>query len=138
MRFARWVFLVAGIYGILITTPMFFLERRIGHETAPITHPEYFYGFASLVIAWQLMFLLIAGDPKRYRPAMPIGIIEKFSFAIPVPILFAMGRVPANILVFAMIDAVLALLFGIAYVKTRPAADADPARQPRAELKTVR
>jgi hypothetical protein len=43
MKFARGVFLVAGIYGLLVLTPIYFLEARIGRETPPpITHPEYF------------------------------------------------------------------------------------------------
>src|SRR4051812_14390218 len=121
MRFARRVFLVAAIYGSVVTTPMFFLERRIGIDSPPpITHPEFYYGFASLVIAWQVMFVLVASDPIRYRPVMLVGIIEKLSFAIPVPILFAMGRVSSGILAFSMIDAAWAVLFAISYWKTQP------------------
>lgn len=29
MRFARWVFRVAGLYGILVVAPMLFMERLI-------------------------------------------------------------------------------------------------------------
>jgi hypothetical protein len=44
MRFARVVFLVAGIYGVLILTPIYFMEGKIGRETPPaVTHPEYFF-----------------------------------------------------------------------------------------------
>lgn len=44
--FARRVFLVAGIWGLLIMVPQYVLEDRIGRLTPPpITHPEYFYGF---------------------------------------------------------------------------------------------
>ena len=119
MRFAKWVFTIAGIYGIVVTTPLFFLEHRIGQDSPPITHPEYFYGFAGLVIAWQIVFLMIGRDPLRYRCLMLVGIVEKFSFVIPVPILFALGRVPPSIFGFALVDAVLAILFGMAYWKTR-------------------
>jgi len=120
MRFARWVFLLAAIYGFAVTTPMFFLERRIGIDSPPpITHPEFYYGFVLLVIAWQLMFLLVASDPIRYRPVMLVGIIEKFSFAIPVPILFAIGRVSPGIFVFSMIDAAWAVLCAMSYWKTQ-------------------
>jgi hypothetical protein len=45
MKFARLVFLVAGIYGLIVLVPQFFLERKIGTDTPPpITHAEYFYG----------------------------------------------------------------------------------------------
>lgn len=36
-------FFVAGIYGLLILSPIYFMENTIGRETPPaITHPEYF------------------------------------------------------------------------------------------------
>ena len=49
MKFARIVFLVAGIYGLLVVAPQYFLEARIGRDTPPaITHPEFFYGFVGV------------------------------------------------------------------------------------------
>ena len=59
-RFARRVYTVAGIYGLIVMLPQYFLEDRIGRDTPPpITHPEHFYGFIGVVIAWQLAFLVI-------------------------------------------------------------------------------
>ena len=41
MKFARWVFAVAGIYGVLLIAPLYFSEGRIAVEQPPaITHPE--------------------------------------------------------------------------------------------------
>jgi hypothetical protein len=52
LRFARVVFLVAGIYGILVLLPQYFLEERIGIDSPPpITHPEHFYGFVGVALA---------------------------------------------------------------------------------------
>jgi hypothetical protein len=65
MRFARWVFLIAGIYGLLVVTPQYFMEGVIARTTGPITHPEYFYGFVGVVVAFQLVFLVVARDPIR-------------------------------------------------------------------------
>jgi len=46
MTFARRVFTIAGIYGLLVVTPLYLLEDRIGRDQPPpITHPEFFYGF---------------------------------------------------------------------------------------------
>ena len=46
MKLARWIFGIAGVYGILVIAPLYFMEARIGHDDPPaITHPEYFYGF---------------------------------------------------------------------------------------------
>lgn len=119
MRFAKYVFLLAGIYGLLVMLPQYFLERRIGVDNPPaITHPEYFYGFVGIVVAFQLVFIVISRDPARYRPLMLVAVVEKLAFAVPVPILFVLDRVRANVLGFSMIDAVLAVLFAIAYFKT--------------------
>lgn len=51
MVFAKRVFYFAAIYGLLILSPPYFLEGRIGREYPPaITHPEHFYGFIGLAL----------------------------------------------------------------------------------------
>ena len=120
MRFAKLVFLSAGVYGLVVMTPLYFLEQRIGADNPPaINHPEYYYGFAGVGVAWQLMFLVIGRDPARYRLAMLPAVVEKASFAIPIPMLYAWGRVPGTTVGFAAIDGVLAVLFILAFVRTR-------------------
>jgi hypothetical protein len=119
MQFARRVFLAAGIYGLLVVTPMYFLESRIGEQQPPpITHVEYFYGFVGLALVWQLVFLLIARHPIKYRTLMLFAVLEKASFGLAVPILFAMGRAQLPILIGSTIDLVWLVLFAIAYGKT--------------------
>ena len=119
MKFARWVFGAAGIYGLIGLAPLYFLETRIGQDAPPpITHPEYFYGFAGLGLAWQIAFLCIAVDPVRYRLMMLPSMVEKFSFAIAVGVLLGQGRVPAGVVGFASVDLVLGILFVIAWLKT--------------------
>jgi purine-cytosine permease-like protein len=120
-RFARRVFLFAGIYGLVVLLPQYFLEAQIGRDyPPPITHPEHFYGFIGLAVVWQFAFLLIASDVVRFRPLMPIAVAEKAAFAIPTVILFALGRVAAAITAVAGIDAVLGLLFFAAWRGLRP------------------
>ena len=54
-RVARWVFLVAGVYGVLVVLPQYSLEARIARDfPPPITHPEYFYGFIGVALAWRV------------------------------------------------------------------------------------
>src|SRR4051794_35837457 len=119
MRFAKGGFLLAGVSGILLVVPPYFLERQTGEDyPPPITHPEYYYGFFGVTLAWQLLFLVIASDPVRYRPAMLPAIVEKVSFAAAVPILYAAGRVHAVLLGFAAGDATWLVLFVIAYLRT--------------------
>lgn len=119
MKFARYVFLIAGIYGLIVTAPQFFLEEKTGRDFPPaINHPEYYYGFFCVVLAWQIAFLLISRNPIRFRPLMPATFVEKFSFVIAIFVLYAMNRVPLIMVGLASIDLLLGILFVASYLKT--------------------
>ena len=124
MKFARYTFLIAGIYGLLILLPHYFMEGQIGRDHPPaITHSEYFYGFVGVAVAFQIVFLIIAKDPIRYRLMIIPSIVEKFSFAIPTAILFYSGNIPTPLFAGGMIDALLGILFIASYFKlSKPAA----------------
>jgi hypothetical protein len=116
MIFARWTFLLGGIWGILVLSPLFFLENWIGAEDPPpITHPEYFYGFLAIGLVWQVVFLVIGYDPPRHRPVMIPSFLEKAGFAAACAALFAAGRVPAPVLAAGLLDLAWGVLFLIAY-----------------------
>jgi len=120
MRFARIVFLVAGIYGILILSPLYFLEARIGREQPPsITHPEYFYGFVGAGLAWQVLFLVLSTDPVRYRAMILPAVLEKISYGIALIVLFSQRRLPFAVLGIGSVDWIFAFLFVAAYSKTK-------------------
>jgi hypothetical protein len=119
MKFARRVFLIAGIYGLIVVLPLYFLEAKTGHDyPPPITHPEYYYGFIGVTAAWQILYLLVSTNPVRYRPVMIPPILAKGSFVIAVTLLFLEGRVPLTMLGASMIDLVLLILFLVAYLRT--------------------
>lgn len=119
MKFARYTFAIAGIYGILALVPQYFFEKQIGIDSPPaITHPEYFYGFIGVALAFQLVFLVIAKDPVRFRPIMPAAIVEKVAFVIPTFYLYFSELAPWQITAGAAIDLVLAVLFTIGFLKT--------------------
>jgi hypothetical protein len=121
MRFARIVFLAAGVYGLIINTPLFFMEERIGRETPPaITHPEHFYGFLGVTLAWQFMFLVLSRDPSRYRAMILPSILEKVSYGIALVILFAQHRLPLSVLTIGSVDWIFAALFIASYFVTKP------------------
>ena len=123
MKFAKTVFLVAGIYGLIVLVPQFLLERKIGVDTPPpITHAEFFYGFVCVAVAWQVLFLILSRDPIRYRPMMVPAMLEKIGFPIAVVVLYLQGRVAPTIFIPASLDLVLLFLFIAAYRKT-PASD---------------
>ncbi|MBK9163162.1 MAG: hypothetical protein IPM21_04500 [Acidobacteria bacterium] len=120
MRFARYTFAIAGIYGIIALVPQYFLEKQIGIDSPPaITHPEYFYGFIGVALAFQVVFLIIARDPVRFRPIMPAAALEKIAFVIPTFYLYFNGRAPLQITAGAAIDLLLAVLFTIAFIRTQ-------------------
>jgi hypothetical protein len=120
---ARLVFRLAGITGLLVLAPMYFLADFLGEQFPPaITQPIFFYGFVGVAIAWQLAFLVVASDPVRYRALMPVAVVEKLSFGLPMMILLAQGRVAPMLAGGGAIDLVLGVLFAIAYVRTPVAA----------------
>jgi hypothetical protein len=128
-RFARRVFTGAGIYGLVVMLPQYFLAARIGRDMPPaITHQEYFYGFIGVVIAWQLVFLAIGREPARYRPLMLVAVVEKLAFGVPVIILYAQGKLPGSVLFFGLFDLILGALFIAAWRATAddPSAVATP------------
>ena len=122
MKFAKVVFTVAGIWGILVTLPLYFLYDLIGHQSPPvITHPEFYYGFVGVTLAWQVVFLVIATNPARYRIMIIPSILEKFSYVLANLALFANHRMAAAQALPSATDLVLALLFIAAFFKTTSA-----------------
>src|SRR5258708_10356590 len=120
MKFAKIVFWVAGIWGFLVLTPLYFMFDLIGrNDPPPITHPGFFYGFVGVALAWQVAFIIIATDPARSRPLMIPSILEKISWSTAVIVLVLQERMHKSDLVFAGTDLLLGLLFVIAFFKTR-------------------
>lgn len=120
MKFAQWVFRIAGIYGLLALLPMYALEKQVGMDYPPaITHPENYYGFIGVAVAWQFAFLIIGQDPIRYRLLMLPAVLEKFSFAGAIAVLLLQGRVAGPVIAFAGVDFLLGLLFIWAFLSLR-------------------
>ena len=125
MRFAKTVFLVAGIYGLIVLLPQYFMEARTGHDyPPPITHPEFYYGFIGVTVAWQAVFLVLSRDPERYRPMMVPAVLEKAAWVIAVTVLYLQQRISLVMLPLAGIDLLLGILFVWAYLKTAPPGNA--------------
>ena len=119
MKFAKVVFWVAGIWGLLVITPLYFLFDLIGKQDPPaITHPGFYYGFVGCALAWQIAFLVIGRDPARFRPMMVPSMVEKFTYGIAVVVLVTQGRTNQRDLVFAATDLTLGVLFAVAWVRT--------------------
>jgi hypothetical protein len=119
-RFARWVFLLAGIIGLVELVPLYFLEEMIGvRQPPPINHPEFYYGFVGVAIAWQVAFLIISRDPLRYRPLMPAIFLEKLLYPACIVVLHLKGRFPASAMAAPLLDLVWLGLFLTVWVRTK-------------------
>ena len=113
--FARRVFVVAGVYGIVVLAPQYFVELGL---PALIQRPEHFYGFIGVALAWQIILLIVASDVVRYRPLMLAAVLEKLSFGGAVAVLYAVGRVSAGVLLAGTLDLILGALFVAAFAAT--------------------
>jgi hypothetical protein len=119
MKFAKVAFWVAGIWGVLVITPLYFMFDLIGKQDPPaITHPGFYYGFVGCALAGQIAFLSIAREPVRLRPMMIPSMVEKFTYGIAVVTLVMQGRMHRTDLVFAGTDLTLGMLFVVAFVVT--------------------
>jgi hypothetical protein len=121
-RFSSIVFLAAGIYGLIVLAPGFFGEKMVAEKMPPaVTHPEFYYGFLGVAVAWQVAFLIIARDPQRFRPIIPAAILEKLTFCVACAVLLALGRIPLIVAMGGAGDFILGTLFTISYFRLRAA-----------------
>jgi len=119
VKFASRVYLIAGIIGLLEIIPLFFTEALLGRTYPPlITHPEFYYGFAGVTLAWQVLFLMLSRDPLRYRPLMLPTILEKAAYVVAAIVLVALERMSPEMLGSAVVDAILGALFLTSYLRT--------------------
>ena len=120
VRFARVVYLAAGIVGLIEIVPLYFYEAILNRtQPPPITHPEFYYGFVGVTLAWQVAFLVIARDPLRFRPLMPVSWIEKLLYPVAIGWLYSAGRTHVEMVPPAMLDLVWLALFVVAWILTR-------------------
>ncbi|MGA2741465.1 MAG: hypothetical protein ABSG65_29025 [Bryobacteraceae bacterium] len=120
MKFAKIVFWGAGAFGVLALAPLYFVFDRVGRQDPPpITHPQFYYGFAGVGLAWQFAFFIIASDPARFRPMIIPSLLEKASYVGALVALYLQGRISPVQAATGAPDALLAVLFVTALVKTR-------------------
>ena len=122
MKFTRIVYGSAAAYGFISLLPLYFLLEKVGREAPPpITHPEFYYGFVGVTFLWQLVFVIIAKNPVEYRSLIPITILEKFVYTLPVVLLYFAGRVHVSIMQSSLVDPVFGILFIAAYFRVSDA-----------------
>lgn len=122
MIFAKRAYQAAGVWGLTVVI-LGYISFLTGTEPAMqnASHPVFIHGFFLVCLPWQLAFFVIATDPTRYRPLIPITWIEKFPFAAVIFWLFSIGAVDAVTLVMGIADAILGVVFLVSYRLTRSA-----------------
>lgn len=115
MKFARWVFLIAGILGLLPVLLLAYDTIANGEVILPdfASMGLFFYVFVFQYVCWQILYIVLASDPVRYRPVMIPSFFAKVSAPFNPIWLFLFGFnywIP-----IAVVDVVFAILFLIAF-----------------------
>jgi hypothetical protein len=119
MKFARIVFWIATIWGVLALSPLYCIFDLIGRQDPPpITHPAFYYGFVSVALAFEVVFLVIARDPVRFRPMMLPSMIEKFGAGAAFVALYVQHRLTSGDLALGCVDLLFGVLFVASFFKT--------------------
>lgn len=119
MKFAKVVFWAAGAFGLMALAPLYFVFDLVGRQDPPpLNHPQFYYGFAGVGLAWQFAFFVIATDPERFRPMIIPSILEKVSYVGALLVLYLQGRITPVQAATGLPDALLAILFVAAFLKT--------------------
>ena len=114
-RFASRIYFWCAVFGIGVLA-LAYLQ--------PVPDPWHLthLGFVGTALVFQGIFLVIARDPLRYEPIMPVTFFEKLCFGVPA-VAFAMnGQADVASAVFGAIDLVMMVLFIIAWRGLRKSA----------------
>ena len=118
----RLLFVIAGLYDLLIGMVFLVAGPQLFDATGvpPPNHWGYIQFGALLVVIFGAMFLAIAYNPVANRNLMPYGILLKLSYTGLVAYYWFTTDCPSVFKSFAIIDALMFVLFVVAYGK-RPA-----------------
>ncbi|UCG28470.1 MAG: hypothetical protein JSV24_03670 [Bacteroidales bacterium] len=113
MKRAKWIFLTAGIFGLILTIPLVFAEKVIS-----VQEPEFYYGFVFLNICLQIIYVIISTSPIRYRPIMIPAFLAKATGSAALTLLYFIGRISFQWIIIGAVDGIFAVLFLIGYYST--------------------
>ena len=111
-KFASRVYFWAAVYGIAALA-LAYLQ--------PVPDPWHLthLGFVGTAMVFQGIFLVIARDPRRFEPIMPVTFFEKLCFGVPAVAFAATGQAGPESAIFGGIDLVLMALFVVAWRRLR-------------------
>jgi hypothetical protein len=119
MRFASIVYRAAAVWGLLVLVPFYFMFAGASDLATTFSYPQAYFGFLGVTLAWQVAFWVIGTDPARFRPLMPVTMLEKLAYIVAIVVLFSTGRVSAAQATSAIPDTILCGLFVVSWMKTK-------------------
>ncbi len=119
MKIARWIFLFAGILGLLpvihVTLNLLLSKEELLPELSSMG--LFFYVFLLQYGCWQILFFFISRDPVRFRPVMILAFFVEVSIPFNSAWLFFYGF---KLWIFLTVASlVFAVLFLFAFWMTR-------------------
>lgn len=109
-RFTSRIMIAAAIYGLIGASTLYLAE-------APDPHRLLYFAFAGIALVFQGVFLVIARDPRRFQPLLPLCFFEKVSFAVPALAFAARGQATPSLALGGAVDLLLAVLFVLCWRK---------------------
>ena len=120
VKFARYTYFAAGIFGLVLAIPVAYAALFDASETmqSPIGTGFFIYGFLAQFLAWQVLLFVLAADPMRFRPMMIPAFLAQVVEPLNSAWLYFYGHriwIPASVAFL-----ILAILFLTSYWRTRP------------------
>ncbi|MFC5698396.1 hypothetical protein ACFPU0_22950 [Pseudomonas sp. GCM10022186] len=117
----RWLFLSAAWFNLLAGLPLLVAMRSVagvmGLEITP-TSTLFIQISMGVVLVFALAYWMIARDPLRYRPYIPLGIVLKLLVVLVIHGHWLAGNLDWPLAALAIGDIVYALLFWRYYQRT--------------------
>lgn len=116
----KLLFVIAGLYDLLIGFVFLFAGTAL-LDWAKIPQPTHmgYLQFAALqLVIFGLMFFAVGSDPIANRNLIPFGMLLKVGYASLVAFYAVKGECPTLFQPFAVIDAVMLVLFVVAWKRT--------------------
>jgi hypothetical protein len=109
-KWPRIIFKGAGYYGIIVMLVLLLAPAQVLGEPT-VVHPEYYFGFVTVGMAWQIAFLVVGSDPVRFRPMMLVCVCEKFFYISLLFYFILTHRAPTRMVPAVVLDGSLGCLF---------------------------
>ena len=115
----RLLFVIAGLYDFIIGLTFLLFGSQL-FDSAGVPQPNhwaYIQFGALMLMIFGTMFLAIAANPQANRNLIPYGILLKISYTVLCGYYWITTDCPTLFKPFAVIDAVMLVLFYVAYQK---------------------